>query len=79
MDTTLEIFLWVLLTLFLHLIVFLCLIKKSPKSISGRHVVITGGSQGIGLHVAINCAKLGANVTIVARNVEMLGLFKKNF
>lgn len=33
---------------------------------------IPGGSQGIGLGVAIECAKRGADVTIIARNVAAL-------
>lgn len=46
--------------------------KKSSKSINNRHVVITGGSSGIGLWLAIHCVKLGAHVTIIARNVQNL-------
>jgi 3-dehydrosphinganine reductase len=45
------------------------IIYSSP----GRHCVITGGSSGIGLWVAIYAAKKGADVTIVARNVKTLG------
>lgn len=41
--------------------------------IPGKHVVVTGGSSGIGLWVAIYAAKMGADVTIVARNVKILG------
>lgn len=36
------------------------------------HVVVTGGSQGIGLEVAKEYVRQGANVTIVARNVKTL-------
>lgn len=42
------------------------------RSIRGRHVVITGGSTGIGLWMAIQCVKLGAHVTIISRNVTKL-------
>lgn len=45
---------------------------KPLKTLNNRHVVITGGSSGIGLWLAIHCAKLGAHVTIVARNVDNL-------
>lgn len=38
----------------------------------GRHVVVTGGSKGIGLAVAESFAAEGARVTIVARNAETL-------
>lgn len=47
--------------------------KGHRKKIAGRHVVVTGGSQGIGLWAAIRAAELGANVTLVARNVKQLG------
>ncbi|ENN77559.1 hypothetical protein YQE_05855, partial [Dendroctonus ponderosae] len=46
--------------------------KRSKKSLLGRHVVITGGSSGIGKALAILAAKKGAHVTIVARNVDKL-------
>lgn len=38
----------------------------------GKHVLVTGGSSGIGLECAKLYAKHGANVTIVARDVEKL-------
>lgn len=40
--------------------------------ISGRHVVVTGGSRGIGEAIARECALRGAKVTIVARNADAL-------
>lgn len=45
---------------------------SSFRTIRNRHVVITGGSSGIGLSIAIRCVKLGAHVTILARSVEKL-------
>jgi len=33
----------------------------------GKHVLITGGSSGIGLSVASEVARRGANVSIIAR------------
>ena len=42
-------------------------------SIQGKHVLVTGGSYGIGLWVAVNAVKLGALVTIVDRDEEQLG------
>lgn len=38
----------------------------------GKHVLITGGSSGIGLAAAIQYANAGARVTIVARNQKKL-------
>lgn len=40
--------------------------------LSGRHVVVVGGSQGIGLAVAQAAAAAGAKVTIMARNPDRL-------
>lgn len=34
----------------------------------GAHVLITGGSKGLGLALARECAQRGCSVTIVARN-----------
>lgn len=40
----------------------------SPLKIEGSHVLITGGSSGIGLSTAALFVERGANVTLVARN-----------
>lgn len=40
---------------------------------TGKHVCITGGSSGIGLWFGINAAKQGADITIIARNIKILG------
>ena len=40
--------------------------------IAGRHVVVTGGSRGIGEQLAREFAAKGARVTLVARNVDAL-------
>lgn len=47
--------------------------RRHVKCIAGRHVVVTGGSQGIGMWAAVRAAQLGANVTIMARNQAQLG------
>ncbi|WP_353622440.1 SDR family NAD(P)-dependent oxidoreductase [Aminobacter sp. SS-2016] len=36
-------------------------------NLSGRHVVIAGGSRGLGLHTALAFAEAGASVSICAR------------
>ena len=38
-------------------------------------MVVTGGSMGIGLWAAIYAARKGADVTIVARNIKILGIY----
>jgi len=38
----------------------------------GKHVLITGGSGGLGKSLAIKCASYGANITIIARNQTKL-------
>lgn len=39
---------------------------------AGKHVFITGGSSGIGLALAKSLAKQGANITILARRLNLL-------
>lgn len=58
----------------LHLSVLIYLMRRPKKSILGKHVLVTGGSEGIGLAVAVRAAQLGADVTIVARNKYKLGI-----
>lgn len=55
-----------------HIAIYLWLSKKPLRLIYHKHVVITGGSSGIGYWIAVNCVKLGAHVTILARNVQRL-------
>lgn len=40
--------------------------------LQGKHIVVTGGSRGIGEHIARQCAARGAQVTLVARNHDAL-------
>ena len=46
--------------------------RKATPCLKGRHVLITGGSKGIGKEVAKEFAQRGANVTIFARNPQQL-------
>jgi NAD(P)-dependent dehydrogenase (short-subunit alcohol dehydrogenase family) len=45
--------------------------------VAGRHVVITGGSSGLGLAIAKQYARAGAMVTILARNDAKLAAAKR--
>lgn len=62
----------IFVALIAHIAIYLWTRKQPSKSIENRHVIITGGSSGIGLWLAIHCVKLGAHVTIIARNVQNL-------
>lgn len=44
----------------------------NPFSLSGKTVLVTGASSGIGQETAIQCSKMGAKVAITARNEERL-------
>ena len=48
-------------------------LERCDYNLKGKHVVITGGSSGIGLAVAVRAAQLGArHLTLVARRVPEL-------
>lgn len=47
-------------------------LRVAPRPISGAHVVITGGSEGIGLAIGLEAAQQGARVTIMARSTAKL-------
>lgn len=44
----------------------------NPYNISGKRILITGASSGIGWATAIECAKLGATCVLCGRNEERL-------
>ena len=46
--------------------------KLLPLTLTGRHALVCGASQGIGLAAAQQLAGLGATVTLMARNEERL-------
>jgi NAD(P)-dependent dehydrogenase (short-subunit alcohol dehydrogenase family) len=41
-------------------------------SLKGKHVLVTGATSGIGQCIALECAEMGARVSIVGRNAERL-------
>ena len=43
-----------------------------PVSMTGETVFITGGSRGLGLAIALECARRGANIAICGRDPERL-------
>ncbi|KAM4552241.1 3-dehydrosphinganine reductase isoform 1-T1 [Odontesthes bonariensis] len=53
------------------------LISPKPLKLNGAHVVVTGGSSGIGKCIAIECYRQGAFITLVARNEDKLLRAKK--
>lgn len=75
MELSLEIWLWMSLAVLVHFGVYVFVMRKRPKMLVGRHVVITGGSRGIGLCLAVECAMKGANVTVIARDEKFLSRF----
>lgn len=44
----------------------------NPMDLSGKNILVTGASSGIGKSIAIFLSKLGANITMIARNEEKL-------
>lgn len=72
---TWEIVFYIGIAVLAHILVYLFVTRKRAKSIVDKHVVITGGSKGIGLCLAVECALKGANVTVIARDEKMLSKF----
>ena len=44
----------------------------NPFSLSGKTIVVSGASSGIGKQCAIDCSKMGAKVVLLARNEQRL-------
>ena len=42
-----------------------------PDMLSGRTVIVTGASRGIGKAIALKCACNGANVVILAKTADL--------
>jgi len=65
---------WLVLSLvgFLILYCYFVTQKSPPFVFPGAHVIITGGSSGIGLELALELTRRGSNVTILARDETKL-------
>lgn len=48
------------------------MINYNPYSLSGKTILVTGASSGIGRETAIECSKLGASMVLTARNEQRL-------
>ena len=44
----------------------------NPYSLSGKTILVTGASSGIGKATAVECSRLGAKLILVGRNKERL-------
>lgn len=44
----------------------------NPFSLSGKTILVTGASSGIGRGIAVTCSKMGARIILNGRNVERL-------
>jgi NAD(P)-dependent dehydrogenase (short-subunit alcohol dehydrogenase family) len=44
----------------------------SPDALSGRHILVTGASSGLGRQAAIQLAGVGARLALIGRNTERL-------
>ena len=42
------------------------------KELQGKHILVTGASSGIGREVCIQASRMGARITLVARNEEKM-------
>src|SRR5580704_13263172 len=45
-------------------------VGKTPMTLAGKTLFISGGSRGIGLAIALRAARDGANVTLIAKTAE---------
>lgn len=48
------------------------------KNLTGKNVIITGASSGIGKALAYSCARKGANITLAARNISSINEIAKD-
>lgn len=46
--------------------------QYNPYSLTGKTILVTGASSGIGRATAIECSRLGARIVLSARNIDRL-------
>lgn len=44
----------------------------NPFDLSGKNIVLTGASSGIGRQCAIDCSRMGARIILIGRNISRL-------
>lgn len=47
-------------------------LAKLKKEVKGKHILVTGGSKGLGFSICQELVKAGANLTLVARSIPSL-------
>ncbi|KAK2583517.1 hypothetical protein KPH14_009473 [Odynerus spinipes] len=72
MASSISIAVAILILVIIGLIAKLTFWRNRLRCVENKHVLITGGSSGIGKSVAIVAAKNGAHVTLIARDVQKL-------
>lgn len=50
----------------------------NPMDLSGRHIIVTGASDGLGAEISKAIARAGGNVVVAARRVEKLEVLTKD-
>jgi NAD(P)-dependent dehydrogenase (short-subunit alcohol dehydrogenase family) len=45
---------------------------EHPFNLTGKNIIITGASSGIGRQTAVTCSQMGARVVLIARNTDRL-------
>ena len=45
---------------------------KNLFDLTGKYSIVTGASSGLGRHAALSYASMGANVALLARNINKL-------
>lgn len=50
----------------------------TPFDLTGKTIVVSGASSGIGQQCAISCSKMGASIILIGRNLERLHITLNN-